>query len=87
MTADELRKAEARYQRAFRRLEALRVERNEAVWRAVEDGWTHARIAEATGMSRTRVGQIALTSPGRSSAGRTPATNAAGAESNVDDIP
>ena len=59
MTPAELRKAEARYQRAFRRSEALREERNAAVRQAIAEGWTHARIAEATGMTRSRVGQLA----------------------------
>lgn len=60
MTADQLRKAEARYQRAFARSEQLRRERNALVHAAIAAGWTHARIADATGMSRGRVGQIAL---------------------------
>jgi CRP-like cAMP-binding protein len=60
VTADELRSAEARYQRAFRRSEAEREARNAAVRSAIEDGWTHAQIAEATGLTRARVGQIAL---------------------------
>lgn len=59
MTADELRKAEARYQRASRRSEELRLERNRLIHEALAVGWTHARIAEATGMTRGRVGQIA----------------------------
>ena len=59
MTADELRKAEARYQRAFRRSETLREERNAALRAAIEEGWTHAQIAEATGLTRSRVGQLA----------------------------
>jgi hypothetical protein len=61
MTAEELREAEARYQRAFSRSEAEREKRNAAVRQAIEQGWTHAQIAEATGMTRSRVGQIALT--------------------------
>ena len=60
MTAEQLREAEARYQRAFRRSEAEREARNAAVRRALGEGWTHARIAEATGLTRSRVGQIAL---------------------------
>ena len=59
MTFDELQKVEARYQRAFRRSEAEREQRNAAVRAAVQTGWTHARIAEATGLTRARVGQIA----------------------------
>jgi CRP-like cAMP-binding protein len=62
MSGDELRKAEARYQRAFRRSEAEREARNQLVRDAVAAGWTHAQIAEATGLTRARVGQIALRS-------------------------
>jgi hypothetical protein len=58
VTTDDLRKAEARYRRAFRRAEEARVERNRLILAALEAGWTHARIAEATGMSRGRVSQI-----------------------------
>jgi hypothetical protein len=60
MTGDELRKAEARYQRAFARAETEREARNAAVRTALEAGWTHARIAQATGLTRARVGQLAL---------------------------
>lgn len=58
MTADELRKADARYQRAFRRMEEAREDRNRRVGDALADGWTHARIAEATGLTRGRIGQL-----------------------------
>jgi DNA-binding NarL/FixJ family response regulator len=58
VTATELRQAEARYQRAFRRSEEARAERNALVLRALAAGWTHAQIAEATGLSRGRIGQI-----------------------------
>ena len=57
-TPEELRKAEARYQRAFAVAETRREERNAAVRRALADGWTHAAISSATGLSRGRVGQI-----------------------------
>jgi DNA-binding NarL/FixJ family response regulator len=63
MTPEDLRKAEARYQRAFRRSEEAREERNRLVVQALADGWTHARIAEATGLTRGRIGQLAITSP------------------------
>jgi hypothetical protein len=59
MTADELHKAEARYQRAFARAEALRQERNNLIAAALGAGWTHAQIAAATGLSRGRIGQMA----------------------------
>jgi hypothetical protein len=59
VTTDELRKAEARYQRAFQRAEELRRERNALILEAVDAGWSHAQIANATGMTRSRVGQLA----------------------------
>lgn len=60
MSGEQLRKAEVRYQRAFRRSEEARNERNRLVHDALAEGWTHAKIAEATGLTRSRVGQIAL---------------------------
>jgi hypothetical protein len=59
MTAQDLRKAEARYQRASARSEQAREDRNLAVRQALADGMTHAQIADATGLSRGRIGQIA----------------------------
>lgn len=60
MTAAELRKAEAAYRAASARFEKVREARNDAVRKAAEQGMTHAQIAEATGLTRSRVGQIAL---------------------------
>lgn len=59
MTAKGLQKAEARYQRAFRRYETERELRNQVIREALRLGWTHAQIAAATGLTRSRVGQIA----------------------------
>jgi hypothetical protein len=59
MTAEELRRIEARHERALRRYEVVRGERNAAIRQALAEGWTHARIAEATGLTRGRVGQLA----------------------------
>lgn len=63
MTANELKKTEARYQRASRRAEDARAARNAAVCAALAAGWTHAKISEATGLTRGRIGQIAATCP------------------------
>ena len=57
MTAEELRKAEAAHQAAFRRYEKAREVRNQLVAQALAEGWTHAAIAQATGLTRGRVGQ------------------------------
>jgi hypothetical protein len=59
VVAEDLRKAEARYQRASRRAEEAREHRNRIVREALDAGWTHAKIAEATGLTRGRIGQIA----------------------------
>jgi hypothetical protein len=59
MTACDLQRAEARYQRAFLHAEKVREERNRLVREALAAGWTHARIAEATGLTRGRIGQLA----------------------------
>lgn len=58
MTTAELRKAEARYQRASRRSEEAREARNALVREALAAGWTHQQIADATGLTRGRIGQI-----------------------------
>lgn len=38
----------------------LELERDELIHSALAAGWTHAQIADASGLSRGRVGQIAL---------------------------
>lgn len=58
MTAAELRKAERAYQRAAARAELARYRRNAAVRAALDEGWTHQAISEATGLSRGRISQI-----------------------------
>jgi hypothetical protein len=61
MTADHIRQAEARYQKAHTRSERAREQRNATIHQALAEGWSHAQIAEASGLTRSRVGQIALT--------------------------
>lgn len=61
MSAAALANAEARYQRAHTRAERARHARNHLIHTALGAGWTHARIAHATGLTRARVGQLALT--------------------------
>jgi len=62
MTTDQLRQAEAHYQRASRVAEEARQERNRLICEALTAGWTHARIAEAIGLSRGRISQFASAS-------------------------
>jgi hypothetical protein len=58
MKAAELRKAEARFQRAVRRSEKEREARNALILAALAEGWTHQQISDATGLSRGRISQI-----------------------------
>ena len=58
--AESLRTVELAYRAAFTRSEEFRAKRNAAVHAAIAAGWSHARISEATGLTRARVGQIAL---------------------------
>ncbi len=61
VTAGALERAEAAFREAFSAAEDLRAARNRMVLRAIAQGWSHRRIAEATGLSVGRVSQIALT--------------------------
>lgn len=60
MTAQHLRDLEKCYQHIHRQAEQARQERNAGIREAIEDGWTHAEIARAIGMTRGRIGQIAM---------------------------
>lgn len=59
MTADELRDAQRAAEEARVIARLRESERNAAVREALAQGWTHAQIAEATGLTRGRVGQLA----------------------------
>ncbi len=59
LTVAELRKAQRAHERAAKRFEATRAARNALVREALAAGWTHAKIAEATGLSRGRINQLA----------------------------
>jgi hypothetical protein len=54
-----LQLAEADYRDAQARVETLRQVRNDVVCDAIQQGWTHAQISQATGLTRGRIGQIA----------------------------
>lgn len=58
MTADDLKRAEARYQRAQERADRARDERNAAIHGALVDGWSQVGVARAMGLSPQRVGQL-----------------------------
>ncbi len=60
MTARQLRRAEERLRAAEGRYNAALENRNALVRCALDEGWTHAQIAEATDLTRSRVGQLAL---------------------------
>lgn len=59
MTVAELRNAQRSLERALQRAEAARQARDEAVRQALAENWTHAKISEATGLTRGRIGQLA----------------------------
>lgn len=56
----ELASLSARIRRSQEKLRELEEQRNALVHQAIAEGWTHAQIAHATGLTRSRVGQIAL---------------------------
>jgi DNA-directed RNA polymerase specialized sigma subunit len=58
MTAAELRKAEARYVRAFAVSEVAKRERDAAIRAAHGEGMTTRQIAEVVSVSHQRVAQI-----------------------------
>jgi ParB-like chromosome segregation protein Spo0J len=58
MTAEWLRNLESNYRHVQRRADAARYERNAGIHEALAEGWTHAQIAEVTGLSRGRISQI-----------------------------
>lgn len=60
MTSQHLCDLEKCYQHVHKQAERARQERNAGIREAVEDGWTHAEIARATGLTRGRVGQLAM---------------------------
>lgn len=59
---ESLALGERDYREATERAEFLRRVRNTLIRGALDDGWTHAQIADATGLTRGRVGQIASSS-------------------------
>jgi DNA-directed RNA polymerase specialized sigma24 family protein len=70
VTAEDLREAEARYQRAFADAEAEREKRKATILAAVADGWTHADIGKAMGISAGRISQIVPPGASRRGPGR-----------------
>lgn len=59
VTKRKLEQAEAAYRAAALRAEQNRLRRNALVGEAISEGWTHAQIADATGLARSRVSQLA----------------------------
>lgn len=63
MTAEDvlhgLRDAEDAYRRSCAATDALRQDRNAAVRHALANGLTHQQIADALGLSRGRIAQLA----------------------------
>jgi uncharacterized protein YerC len=59
VTPNQLRTAEAAFKKAETARERAREKRNQVVRAALEAGWTHQQISDATGLSRGRISQIA----------------------------
>lgn len=59
MTVEEIAQIEAAYQTASAQWTKARERRRQAVRDALASGMTHAQIADALGVSRGRVGQLA----------------------------
>lgn len=55
VTARQLRAAEARVQKS----KQAQAERDALIRQALSEGWTQRQIAEATGITHGRIGQIA----------------------------
>jgi hypothetical protein len=55
----QLLEASAGYRRHYEQAEKFRLDRDKLIAKALKKGWTHAQIAEATGLTRGRIGQIA----------------------------
>lgn len=59
MTAAELQYAQSMCRQAKDAADMAREDRDSTIRAAIEEGWTHAQIAKATGLTRGRVGQLA----------------------------
>lgn len=59
MTAERLARLQNAAERAYTRMVIANDRRRDAVREAISEGWTHAQIAEATGLTRGRIGQLA----------------------------
>jgi hypothetical protein len=55
-----MRAVQAELDKTSAAAETLRGERDRLIRQALKEGWTHADIARAAGMTRGRVGQIAM---------------------------
>ncbi len=58
ITADDLRLAHEACRSADIDAQAARDLRKRLIRQALAEGWTHARVAEALGVSRGRIGQL-----------------------------
>lgn len=59
MTADELCERQRAHEEAAAKAGDAQRARNAAINVALDEGWTHAAIALATGLTRGRIGQLA----------------------------
>lgn len=59
MTVEDLRRIQSMLDKSARKTQMLRDCRDAVVRDSIEEGMSHSEIAEATGLSRGRIGQIA----------------------------
>ena len=54
-----------RVSRAYEQREALREQRDDLIRQALAAGWSQTKISELTGLTRARIGQLAVRFPDR----------------------
>ncbi len=59
MSSADLTRLQRVHERAEAKAKAAADARNEAIYEALREGWTHAKIADATGLSRGIVSKFA----------------------------
>lgn len=58
ITAEDLRRVDAEWKAAQANDKTKAAERRRVIRQALAEGWTHARVAEALGVTRGRIGQF-----------------------------
>jgi hypothetical protein len=63
MTAETLKRFQLAHEAATEDAKNAREARNDAIRIALAENWTHAAISDVTGLSRGRIGQLAMQRP------------------------